>query len=91
MTPFYQGSVHSQFNPECEDAQFIASFNAEDFGTGQVADELLAMNGDTFTAAFGEAVEAKDLEKFRKQIPVSIAQGVADCIKRCPEVVSKPM
>lgn len=90
MQPFYQGSVHSQFNPECEDAQFIASFNAEDFGTGQVADELLALNGDTFTAAFGEAVEAKDLEKFKKQLPVSIAQGVADCIKRCPNVVAKP-
>ncbi|CAG8975860.1 hypothetical protein HYALB_00010256 [Hymenoscyphus albidus] len=83
MQPFYQGSVHSQFNPDCEEAQFIASFNAEDFGTGQVADELLALDGEMFTAAFGEAVDAEELEKFRKQIPASIAEGVASCLQKC--------
>ncbi|WKT45669.1 Cupin 1 [Fusarium oxysporum f. sp. vasinfectum] len=37
MTPFYQGSIHTQFNPDCEPATFIATFATEDFGTGQIA------------------------------------------------------
>ncbi|CAG8962048.1 hypothetical protein HYFRA_00005090 [Hymenoscyphus fraxineus] len=83
MQPFYQGSVHSQYNPDCEEAQFVASFNSEDFGTGPVADELAALDAETFTAAFGEAVNAEDLERFRRQIPASIALGVASCLQKC--------
>jgi hypothetical protein len=30
MQPFYQGSVHTQFNPDCTNATFVASFTSED-------------------------------------------------------------
>ncbi|KAH9203858.1 RmlC-like cupin domain-containing protein [Leptodontidium sp. 2 PMI_412] len=54
MQPFYQGSVHSQFNPTCDPAVFVASFNSEDFGASQVTDELFAMSPNVVIAAFGE-------------------------------------
>src|SRR5687767_15360451 len=40
MVPFYQGSFHTQFNPDCADAIFVASFPSEDPGTGQEAKYL---------------------------------------------------
>ncbi|KAG9245240.1 RmlC-like cupin domain-containing protein [Calycina marina] len=83
MTPFYQGSVHTQFNPSCDNATFIASFNSEDFGTGQVADELFAFDDMVVQAAFGQAIDGADVDKFRKNIPASIAKGVSECLTTC--------
>ncbi|CZS93671.1 related to spherulin 1A precursor [Rhynchosporium agropyri] len=83
MTPFYQGSVHTQFNPNCEDAVFIASFNSEDFGAGQIADELFSLSPNVVSAAFGDAINGADVEKFKGTIPVAIAQGVELCLKKC--------
>jgi hypothetical protein len=83
MFPFYQGSVHTQFNPTCEPATFVASFNSEDFGAGQVIDEILAFQDDIVTSAFGESFDASQLAAMRKKLPASIAQGVASCIAAC--------
>jgi hypothetical protein len=83
MIPFYQGSVHTQFNPTCETATFVASFNSEDFGAGQVVDEVLAFQDDIVTSAFGESFDASQLATMRKKLPASIAQGVASCIATC--------
>jgi len=84
MTPFYQGSIHSQFNPNCDrNATFVASFNAEDFGAGQVADELFSLDSDTVQAAFGEAIDGKDVLKFKGKIPPTIAKGVGECLAKC--------
>ncbi|KAG4435953.1 hypothetical protein IFR05_008573 [Cadophora sp. M221] len=83
MMPFYQGSVHTQFNPTCDDTVFVASFNSEDFGAGQVADELFTFSPNVITAAFGEAINGADVDAFKKAIPVSIAKGVEECLKKC--------
>jgi len=83
VTPFYLGSVHTQFNPDCTDATFVASFNAEDFGTGQVAEELFALSEDVVSASFGQAIDGKDIAKFKSSIPASIAKGVEQCLKTC--------
>jgi hypothetical protein len=83
MTPFYLGSVHTQFNPDCTNATFVASFNSEDFGAGQVADELFALSDDVVSAAFGQAIDGADVAKFKKSIPATIALGVAQCLKTC--------
>ena len=83
MTPFYQGSVHTQFNPDCTPATFVAGFNHEDFGTGQVPDELFAMSDDVVSAAFGQAIDGADVAKFKAAIPTSIAEGVEACLKTC--------
>jgi Cupin len=83
MTPFYQGSVHTQFNPDCAPATFVASFNSEEFGTGQITDELFSMSADVVSAAFGQAVDGADVAKFKTAIPASIAKGVEACLKQC--------
>jgi oxalate decarboxylase/phosphoglucose isomerase-like protein (cupin superfamily) len=83
MTPFYQGSIHTQFNPDCTPVTFVASFNSEDFGAGQVADELFAMTPDVVQAAFGQAINGADVDKFRAAIPATIALGVEQCLKTC--------
>ena len=75
--------MHTQFNPDCAPATFVASFNNEDFGTGQVPDELFAMSPDVVSAAFGQAVEGADIAKFKAAIPTSIAEGVEQCLKTC--------
>ncbi|OIW28410.1 RmlC-like cupin [Coniochaeta ligniaria NRRL 30616] len=83
MTPFYQGSVHTQFNPDCTDALFVASFNAEDFGAGQVVDEITSFSDDILEAAFGQSVDGADIDRIRAAVPVSIAEGVEQCLKTC--------
>ncbi|KAF4555486.1 Hypothetical protein D9617_2g054470 [Elsinoe fawcettii] len=83
MTPFYQGSVHTQFNPDCDKATFVAAFNNEDFSAGQIPDELFALGDDVISAAFGQAIAGEDVAKFRKAIPTSIALGVEECLVKC--------
>ncbi|EXF76285.1 cupin [Colletotrichum fioriniae PJ7] len=83
MTPFYQGSLHTQFNPGCGDAVFVASFASEDFGTGQVADETFALTDDVIAATFGQSIAGADIDRVRKAIPASIALGVDECLKKC--------
>lgn len=83
MTPFYQGSVHTQFNPDCAPATFVAAFNSEDFGAGQVLDEVVSLSTDVVEAAFGQAVDGANVDAFRKYIPISIANGVESCLQRC--------
>jgi hypothetical protein len=89
MTPFYQGSVHAQYNPDCTPAEFVAAFNNEDFGTGQIADELFALDGDVVSAAFGQAIDGSRVEEFKGKIPVSIANGVAECLRTCKGKIIK--
>jgi hypothetical protein len=83
MTPFYQGSVHTQFNPDCEPATFVAAFASEDFGTGQIADETFALSDDVIAATFGQSIAGEDIDKVRQAIPKSIALGVDECLKKC--------
>ncbi|KFX98542.1 hypothetical protein V490_02262 [Pseudogymnoascus sp. VKM F-3557] len=83
MTVFYQGSVHTQFNTGCENATFVASFNSEDPGTGQVAEELFALGQDVVSASFGQAVDGAQVDEFRGKIPASIAKGVKLCLSSC--------
>jgi hypothetical protein len=83
MTPFYQGSIHTQFNPDCVPATFVAAFTSEDFGAGQVADELISFSSDVVIAAFGQAIDGPDVDNFKKSIPTSIALGVEQCLQKC--------
>jgi hypothetical protein len=83
-TVFYQGSVHSQFNPDCTPATFIAALSSEDFGTGQVANELFgASNTEATAAVFGNAIDGADVDKLKGSISVNVALGVETCLKKC--------
>ncbi|KAK3944773.1 Spherulin-1A 1 [Diplogelasinospora grovesii] len=83
MTVFPQGSVHTQFNPDCNDAVFVSAFPSEDPGAGHVLDEVLAFPDDVVVASFGGSIAGADLDRVRKAIPISIAKGVEACLARC--------
>jgi hypothetical protein len=84
-TVFPQGAIHYQFNPTCAPATFVATLNGEDPGTNSVAQGFFGLNGDVVNAALGfqNPVEGADIEKVRASLPVSLAQGVEQCLKTC--------
>lgn len=83
LTVFYQGAVHSQFNPGCENATFVAAQSAEDFGAGQVAQELFATSDDTVAAVFGNQIDGAEVDRLRHIISTNVALGVEECLKKC--------
>jgi hypothetical protein len=52
-TVFPQGSIHYQFNNNCEKATFVAALSSEDAGTNQAAQALYALNADVVNATLG--------------------------------------
>lgn len=85
MTIFPQGSLHTEFNPDCEPAVFVAAFPDEDPGVQQVAQTFFGFDDEILRAALGGdgSVNGQDLEKFRKLIPANVALGVESCLKKC--------
>ena len=85
MTVFPQGALHTEFNPDCEDALFVAGFASEDPGVQQAAQTFFALNDDIVEAALGgqDTFDGAELEKFRSVIPANVAEGVERCLKQC--------
>ncbi|KAH8681211.1 RmlC-like cupin domain-containing protein [Xylariales sp. PMI_506] len=83
-TVYYQGSVHSQFNPNCEPAVFFAALSSEDPGVGQIANELFdASREDATAAVFGNTIDGADVDKLKNSISVNVALGVEQCLTKC--------
>jgi hypothetical protein len=53
MTVFPMGATHTEFNPDCEDAVFVAGFASEDPGVEQLAQTLFSLNPDLVKADLG--------------------------------------
>ncbi|KXJ92409.1 RmlC-like cupin domain-containing protein [Microdochium bolleyi] len=83
MTPFFQGSIHSQFNPDCEDAVFIAPQSSDDFGVSQVASNFLALDGETVRATFDNFFDGAHIDEFKGKVSKNVALGVEACLKKC--------
>ncbi|KFY08552.1 hypothetical protein V492_06133 [Pseudogymnoascus sp. VKM F-4246] len=85
MTVFPQGAMHTEWNPNCEPAVFVASFANEDPGVQQSLQTLVGFEDEVVRAAVGGdgVVDGKDLESFRKYIPANVAQGVESCLQKC--------
>lgn len=84
MTIFPQGALHTEFNPDCTPAVFVAGFASEDPGVLQVAQGFFGLEDDIVRAALGgEAFAGQDLEKFRTAVPANVAQGVEACLVKC--------
>jgi len=84
-TLFPEGSIHYQFNPTCQEATFVATLSSEDPGTNQVAQGFFGLNGEVVKAATGFQVPVAGarIEEFRSHIPVSLAQGIEQCLNTC--------
>ena len=84
MTVFPQGAIHTEFNPNCEDAVFVAGFASEDPGVQQSAQRLFDLDDDVLQAAFSsEAFAGEDVDQFRGLIPANVAVGVESCLAKC--------
>ncbi|KFY02836.1 hypothetical protein V490_00384, partial [Pseudogymnoascus sp. VKM F-3557] len=85
MTVFPQGAMHTEWNPNCEPAVFVASFSNEDPGVQQTLQSLMGFEDEVVRAAVGGdgLVDGKDLEKFRAYIPANVALGVESCLQKC--------
>jgi hypothetical protein len=84
-TVFPQGSIHFQFNANCDRAVFVASLNSEDPGTSQVAQGFFALNTDVVNATLGFPTEisGKNIDEFRMMIPNNLAQNIDTCLAMC--------
>ncbi|KAI1136984.1 RmlC-like cupin domain-containing protein [Hypoxylon sp. FL0543] len=82
-TPYFMGSLHTQFNPTCDDVTFIAPLSDEDPGVNTMAQAYFAMTDDVISAAAGNAVDGADIDKFRGLLSVNVALGVEQCLKQC--------
>ncbi|KAL8833365.1 MAG: hypothetical protein Q9176_008011 [Flavoplaca citrina] len=85
MTVFPQGALHTEFNPNCDDAIFVAGFADEDPGVQQTAQAYFGLDQEVVEAATGNdfTFEGKDVDMFRKLIPANVALGVESCLKKC--------
>ncbi|TID04101.1 Spherulin-1A [Colletotrichum higginsianum] len=85
MSVFPQGAIHQEFNPDCEDAVFVAGFNDVDPGVEQVAQAFFNLRPDVVSATLGgvQTVDGADLESFREHIPANIALGIDACLNKC--------
>ncbi|KAL8693300.1 MAG: hypothetical protein Q9218_001860 [Villophora microphyllina] len=85
MTAFPLGALHTEYNPECEPATFVAGFASEDPGVQQTAQAFFGLDTNIVEAAVGNdfTFEGKDVDKFRSLIPNNVALGVESCLKKC--------
>jgi hypothetical protein len=85
MVVFPQGALHTEWNPDCDPAVFVAAFPNEDPGVQQTAQTFFGFEDDVIRAALGGdgSVNGVDLDKFRTIIPPNVALGVESCLKKC--------
>lgn len=85
MTVFPQGAIHTEFNPDCTNATFVAGFASEDPGVQQSAQRLFDLDDDLLTATFANdfTFQGSDIDLFRGHVPKNVALGVEECLKRC--------
>lgn len=84
MTVFPHGAVHTEFNPDCTDAVFVAAFPSEDPGVQSSAQTFFGLDKDILQATLDmETFNGVDIEAFRHTIPANVALGVDSCLKKC--------
>ncbi|KAH7317707.1 RmlC-like cupin domain-containing protein [Rhexocercosporidium sp. MPI-PUGE-AT-0058] len=85
MAVYPIGSMHAQYNPDCEPAMLVAAFTAEDPGTAQIAQEYFGLEGEVVrgSAGGGVQIEGANVEAFRGKIPGNVVLGVESCLKKC--------
>ncbi|KAF4974575.1 hypothetical protein FZEAL_8547 [Fusarium zealandicum] len=83
MTVFYQGSFHTQVNPDSEAAAVAASFTSEDMGTALIANGAFALSNDTIARMFGQSIAGEDIDAVRHALPQGIVCMVDECLAKC--------
>lgn len=85
MTVFPPGALHTEYNPGCTNATFVAAYADEDPGTRQAAQAFFGLEPEVVRAAVGNgfAWEGEEVARFRDLIPKNVAEGVESCLRMC--------
>jgi Cupin len=85
MTVFPQGALHTEWNPDCTDAVFVAGFASEDPGVLQAAQRTFDFDDDVLEAMYNSdfTFNGADIDTFRSLIPANVAYGVESCLAKC--------
>lgn len=80
-----QGSIHYEFNDNCEDAVFIAGLSSEDPGVSRIAQNFFIEDAELIYADLGypDFISPENLTNFATTIPLAFALGAQACLKRC--------
>lgn len=78
-------AIHAEYNPDCEDAVFVAAFNNQDPGVEQVAQAFFNLRSDIVQSTLNgvSMLNGEDIESFRDALPANIVQGVETCLAKC--------
>lgn len=82
---FNQGAVHGQFNPDCTEAKFFASFNSNDAGTTNVAPSFFLFDDNMILDDLGGTQAGISLEDIQliRNFGKSGNFAVEECLKKC--------
>lgn len=80
-----QGSIHYEFNDNCEPAVFIAAFSNEDPGLSTIGENFFSLDPDIVDADLGfpEFLDHINIRQFAQSIPKSFSNGAMECLNRC--------
>lgn len=80
-----QGSIHYEFNDNCEPAVFIAAFSNEDPGLSTIGKNFFSLDPDIVNADLGfpDFLDHTNIRQFAQSIPKSFANGAMECLNRC--------
>lgn len=79
------GSIHYEFNDNCESAVFVAAFSNEDPGLSRTAQNFFVEDPNIVFADLGypQFLDHTNIAKFEATIPRAFALGAQGCLKRC--------
>jgi hypothetical protein len=82
---FPMGSIHYEFNYNCEPAIFISAFSSDDPGLSRVAQNFFGLNSNVVNADLGYPtfLDQTNIAKFAATIPPAFALGTQACLVRC--------
>ena len=82
---FPQGSIHFEFNDNCDPAVFIAAFSNEDPGLSTIGKNFFNLDPDIVDADLGfpDFLDHTNIRDFENSIPKSFALGAKSCLDRC--------
>ena len=84
LTVLPKGALHLEFNPNCDDAVFVAGFGDEDFGVEQAAQSLFGLDPEVVKATLNlTSIPGSYIEAFRNALPANVALSVETCLKKC--------
>ena len=84
-TVFPEGSIHFQFNDNCQPAVFISGLSNEDPGASSIAQNFFSIDPAILDATLGfpAQIDGNNFATFKAAIPPPFALGSKECLVRC--------